>query len=262
MVKSKLIWAGFLFISLAIVGLLVVGIDAWLKQGSPEYLTDRNIIIEKKLLSTDGSKIAIDYYYDNGALGDGAGHTALLSANQMRSNLRKFRISDRYEPIRWEDDGSLTVRVDYIECIRANEDCAKARDAAFGTRINIQNYDETDGKSRVIEAEIPSPSGRRLLVAYRYPNGPNLGRIHVSIVESGQLLPRYGNFYIASMEGDGILDAHWETDSSIVLLTKTSQAHLLQNPTVFRPNPPNIDYRIEIDDSLSAAYLWTKVPIP
>jgi hypothetical protein len=233
-----------------------------MEQDSPEYLSDRDIIIAKKLPSPDGSRIAVDYYYDNGALGYGMGHTALLAANQMKSNLRKFRLSARYESLRWEKEGSLTVTVDYIECIRANEDCSKARDTAYGTQINIQNYDETAGKSRVIEAELPSPSGQRELIAYRYPDGPNLGRIHVSIIGKGQPIPRYGNFYIASEEGDGILGAKWESDASIVLLTKTSQRYLLQDPNGFRPNGPSIRYRIGIDDNLSASYLWTQKRLP
>jgi len=252
--------AGFLVGSLGIIGLLLAWAASFVGSWGGEYLSDGNIIINKKVPSPDGSKVLIGYSYDLGALGYGMERDAVIPAKRMRNNLKPFVLQNRYAPIGWEKDGSLTVAVDYVECIRAGQDCSRTQDSFYDTRINIQSKDETAAKDTEVEADLLSPNRKRRLVAYRYPDGPNLGRIHVSIIGSDEPIPRYGNFYIASMAGDGLLGARWESDSSIVFFTTTSQKYPLQYPESFRPNALNIRYRIEIDDSLGTAYLWMKKP--
>lgn len=259
MTKSRAVRVALLISSLTIIVLSAFGAVYWWSSVPREYLSDKNVIIDQKVPSPDGSKVLIQYRYDLGGLGYGAGRDALVPANQLSGNLRKFILPQRYSPLRWEPDGSLTVEIDCIERIRADADCSETRNYLFGTNINVQSVDETLGKDRVIEADLPSPNGQQRLVAYRYPNGSNLGRIHVSFVESDQPIPQYGNFYIASMGGDGLLGARWESDSSIVFFTKTSQRYLLQDLQEFRPGNLNIHYRIQTDDHLPYGYLWTKV---
>jgi hypothetical protein len=149
--------------------------------------------------------------------------------------------------------------VDYIECVRKNEDCSQTSDNFRGTPINIRIDDQTDGKDREIETDLPSPDGHRRLVAYRYPSDDHsdMSQIHISLIGRNDEIPRYGNFYIASVEGDGILGAQWESDSSVVFVTSPSQKHLLQYAESFRHDAPSVRYRIEIDGSLPG-YLWVK----
>ena len=181
----------------------------------------------------------------------------IVPLKNLRDDLRPFRLPDNYEPIGWEKDGSLTVAVDYVECIRKNLDCSKTSDNFQGTSINIRIDDATAGKVREIEADLPSPNGSQHLVAYRYPSEDhsNLGAIHISIIRTNAEIPRYGNYYIASLGGDGILGARWESDSSVVFTTSPSQKYLLQYAESFRHNPPAVKYRVEVNDGLPG-YLW------
>ena len=128
-----------------------------------------------------------------------------------------------------------------------------------GTRINIRKVDETQENEREVEADLPSPEHNLRLVAYRYPSEDrsNLGRVHISIVRIGEAIPRYGNYYIASLEGDGVLGARWDSDSSLVLFTSSSQKYLMQYPDSFIVNRPAISYKVAIDDGLPG-YLWVK----
>lgn len=166
-----------------------------------------DVVIDQKSPSPDGSKLLIRYRFDSGALGYTSERDVIVPVKNLRDDLQPFRLPDKYEPIRWEKDGSLTVAVDYVECIRKNEDCSKTRDNFRGTLINLRIDDTTDGKAQEIEADLPSPDGHQRLVAYRYPSGDrsNLSQNHISIIRRDAEIPRYGNYYIASVEGDGIL---------------------------------------------------------
>lgn len=201
----------------------------------------------------------IDYSYDHGGLGYGAGGTAIVPANSIGGNLRRFLIPPQYQPIRWENDGSLCVRVNYVECLRNNEVVSKASDSIQGTRINIEIHDETVANHRLVEADLPSPSRELRLVAYRYPDGPNLGRIHLSIIHAAEAIPKYGNFYIASLYGDGVLDARWDSETRITFFTTTSQRYVLDDAKGFRQGRPSIAFDIREDDKLQG-YLWRRKP--
>lgn len=180
-----------------------------------------------------------------------------MPANRLHGDLKGYILPKQYDPIGWEKDGSLTVAINIVECLRENEDCSRTHDTFAGTRINIRRDDETQGNQQEIEADLPSPNHSLRFVAYRYPNDDrsNLGRIHISIVGTGEQVPRFGNYYIASMGGDGVLGARWDSDKSIILLTSPSQKYLLQFADSFRPQRPAIPYKVEINDKLSS-YLW------
>jgi hypothetical protein len=258
MTKSRL-WKGCLWGFAAIACLIAIWAVLRGRSQWGERLSRTDAVIDQKSPSPDGSKLLVRYRFDSGALGYTAERDVIVPVKNLQDDLQPFTLPNRYEPVRWEKDGSLTVAVDYIECIRKNEDCSKTSDSFRGTPINIRIDDETDGKVREIEADLPSPDGHRRLIAYRYPSDDrsNLSQIHISLIGRNDEIPRYGNYYIASVEGDGILGARWESDSSVVFLTNSSQKYLLQYAESFRHNGPPIRYRVETDDSLPG-YLWVK----
>lgn len=253
------LWKGCLIGFIAIVCTVAIWAVIHVRSQWGERLSRTDAVVDQKSPSPDGSKFLIRYRFDSGALGYTQERDVIVPARNLQDDLQRFRLPDKYEPIRWERDGSLTVSVNLVECIRKNVDCSKSSDNFRGTLINIEVDDATAGKDREIEADLPSPDGHQRLVAYRYPSddSSNLGQIHISIIEKGAEIPRYGNYYIASEGGDGILGARWESNSSLIFFTSPSQKYLLQYAESFRHNAPAVRYRVEVDDSLPG-YLWMR----
>jgi hypothetical protein len=226
-----------------------------------ERLTRKDIIIDRKLASPNGSLLLIDYRFDLGALGCSATREVVVPVDQVGADLTPFRLPEKYTAIKWEADDSLAVEVNLVQCILKGWDCSETDDAFRGTRLNIHPVDDTAGKQREIEADLPSPDRRMHLVAYRYPGDDhsNLGPVHISVIRAGEPIPRYGNYYIASGSGDGVLGARWSGNSSIILLTNSRQKHLLEYAESFIRGVPDIAYRVEIDDRLHG-YRWLSKP--
>ena len=239
--------------------LLLVGAVGlhYLRSQWGERLTRKDIIIDRKLASPNGSMLLIDYHFDLGAIGYSATREAVVPAQQVGAELTPFRLPERYDAIRWEADNSLTVEVDLFECVLKNWDCSQTSDAFRGTRLNVRLIDEAAGKQREIEADLASPDRKLRLVAYRYPSNDlsNSGPIQISILRPGEPIPKFGNYYIASGSGDGVLGARWSGSSSIVLLTNSRQRYLLEYPESFRRSSVNIIHSVEIDDRLHG-YRW------
>jgi hypothetical protein len=242
--------------AIVIAALMIWGMF-WLQSGWDERLSNKAVVIDRESESPDRTMVLVIYRFDTGALGYTAERDVVVPTNRLHGDLKRYILPKQYDPIGWEKDGSLTVAINIVECLRENEDCSRTYDTFAGTRINVRRDDETQGNQQEIEADLPSPNHSLRLVAYRYPNDDrsNLGRIHISIVGMGEQVPRYGNYYIASMGGDGVLGARWDSDRSIIFLTSPSQKYLLQDADSFRVQRSAIPYKVEIDDKLSG-YLW------
>jgi hypothetical protein len=243
---------------LLLTGLVIWGVISVRSQWG-ERLSRNDVVIDRELPSPDGSKFLVSYRFDSGALGYTAERNTVVPANQLHGDLQHLILPKRYDPIGWEKDQSLAVKTNIVECLRNHEDCSHTYDTFAGTGIRIRREDETQDKEREIEADLPSPDRQLRLVAYRYPSDDrsNLGRIHISILRTGEPIPQYGNYYIASMGGDGVLGARWDSDGSLVLVTSPSQNYLMQYVDSFMVDRPTISYRVEVDDRLPG-YLWVK----
>jgi hypothetical protein len=222
--------------------------------------------VDYKWFSPDHSKILIHYKFDTGAFGFSRSYDALIPASEINhpsTNLSHYLLPDQYSPVQWEKDGSLTVQINVLEWLRKGKDYCRHKDKDFlyGTHINVLLYDETAGLERRVEADIPSPDRKIRLVAYRYPRGPDLNRIHISIIKSGESIPRFGNYYIAFGGHDGFLKGEWRNDREITFYTNSNGAHMVsggEGSEGFIKNNLGISYQIVIDDRLEPSYLWVK----
>ena len=229
-------------------------------------LSDDDIIVDYKWISPDHSKFLIQYKYDIGALGYSRTWDSLIPASDISGNLSQYHLPDQYDPVQWERDNSLTVKIDYVTWLRIGKDYrySKDKDSLYGTPINVRIYDDTTGLEQKIEADIPSPNQTLRLVAYRYPDGHNLNRIHISIIKRRESIPRYGNFYIGSGGGDVLLKGEWKNDEEIIFYTNsTGEAYRVcgsdgyEKCEGFVKNSLGIKYQIVIDDRLPG-YRWVK----
>jgi hypothetical protein len=246
---------------LLLVGAIAVGLY-YLRSQWGERLTRKDIVIDRKLESPNGSMLLIDYRFDLGAVGYSATREVVVPVQQVEAELTPFRLPEKYDANGWEADNTLTVEVDLLECVLKDWDCSQTSDAFRGTRLNIRLMDETAGKQRETELDLASPDRKLRLLAYRYPSNDrsNLGPIQISILRPGEPIPKFGNYYIASGSGDGVLGARWSGSSSIVLLTNSRQRYLLEYPESFRRSSVNIMHSVEIDDRLHGYHWISKNP--
>jgi hypothetical protein len=240
--------------------LLILGCCLILTSCSRErhLLSDHDMIVDYKWISPDHSKVLIQYKYDTGALGYSRSWDALILASEINNDLSKYLLPDQYSPVQWEKDGSLTVQIDCVTWLRLGKDfCySKDKDFLYGTPINVRIYDETAGLEQKIEADIPSPNRKLRLVVCRY-----LNRIHISIVKSGESIPRHGNFYISGNE-DVLLKGEWKNDQEIIFYTTSKWRGYSvcgsQECEGFIKNSLGIKYQIVTDDQLLPGYKWVK----
>jgi hypothetical protein len=235
--------------------------------GGSHLLSDKNLILINKLISPDKLKILISYKFNTGAFGYSKSYNALIpmsaiDGNNISSDLSQYLLPDKYDPVQWEKDNSLTVQINCMSWFRKGKDFFghKDKDFLYGTPINVSVYDETDGLEQKIEADIPSPDHKMRLVAYRYPSPSH--RIHVSIIKFGETIPRHGNFYIGSDGGeDGLLKGEWKNDVEIIFYTTTSMSYSVsggEGSEGFINNTIGVKYQIVIDDRLRPKCRWTK----
>jgi hypothetical protein len=236
--------------------------------GDRHLLSDHNLIVDHKWFSPDHSKILIQYKYDTGAYGYSRSWDALIPASEIDKNnnisddLSQYLLPDQYEPVQWEKDNSLTVKINCMAWYRKGKDffSHKDKDFLYGTPINVLVHDETAGLEQEIEADLPSPNGKLRLVAYRYPT-PDFKRLHVSIIRSDESIPRHGNFYISSGGHDGLLKGEWKNDREIIFYTTSVAAYSVSGgdgSEGFIKNIFGIQYQIVVDDRILPRYHWVK----
>jgi hypothetical protein len=225
-------------------------------------LCNDSLILVNKWMSPDQSKILVSYKFDTGAFGYSQTFNALIPESEINHDLSKYLLPDHYQPVQWEKDGSLTVRICYVYWLRLGQDFhnSKDKDFLYGTPINVEIYDETAGLERKIEADLPSPNQKLRLVAYRYPNGGNLNKIHVSIVKNGELIPRHGNFYIGFNGHDGFLKGEWKNDKEIIFYTTSIAYNMVSKGEGegFIKNTFGIKFQLVVEDQLLPKYLWVR----
>jgi hypothetical protein len=224
-------------------------------------LSNHSLNVEHEWISPDHSKVLIHYNFDTGALGYSRGFDALIPAAKINEDLSRYLLPEKYNPLQWEKDGSLTVQIDCVRWLRFGQDfwSHKDKDFLYETPINVRIYDETEGVERKIEADIPSPNRKLRLVAYRYPSNFNY-RIHVSIIRSDEPIPRHGNFYIGFNGHDGLLKGEWINDQQIIFYTASDPGQTvsgIEGSEGFIKNTLGIKYQIVIDDRLRSS-LWVK----
>jgi hypothetical protein len=126
-----------------------------------------------------------------------------------------------------------------------------------GVKIKVSSYDYIEPNSeQIIEHRETSPNGKYELVAYRYVNDiHNLNFIHVSVIPAGGQIPKYGNYLIADMQSDYVLNGKWDNDNTIIFYSNNLYTDMVQYYLVH--NHPDIKYKVVNDDKhYSSKYHW------
>ena len=223
------------------------------------FITDSDYVEFDRQYSPDSSKLLLNYSIDLGAFGYGRTETAVLNLADTTKNLRDFTIATPLMEIKWINNNSISGRFDIMPSIRSGEKYELKNEIINEVELIPTPYDfiEPDFK-RMIELRAPSPNQKYELVAYRYCESRRaLNFIHVSIIEKGQEIPKYGNYLIGDMQSDYVFDGGWNAENKLIFYTNELYADMVQYYLV--KNRPNIEYELKVDnDKFGSKYIWIK----
>ncbi|MEN8250296.1 MAG: hypothetical protein ABFS32_15285 [Bacteroidota bacterium] len=222
-------------------------------------MSDPNFVEFERLYSPDSSNVILNYGIDLGAFGYGRAGKAVLTSIDSTVDLKNFTIQGNLIKVRWKNQDTISAKLDVIPYLRENKKYKIKNQTINGIEIEVQPYDYIEpGFKRIIECREVSPDEKHELIAYRYmkENG-GLNFIHVSIIETGQEIPKYGNFLIADMQSDYVFDGEWIFENKLAFYTNELYADLVQY--FFVKDRPGIEYELRIDNErFSSKYRWIR----
>ena len=124
--------------------------------------------------------------------------------------------------------------------------------------MKISSYDFIEPYAKqIIEYRETSPNRQHELIAYRYIDDEhNHNFIHILVIATGGQIPKYGNYIIADIQSDYVLNGTWDKDNSIILYSNNLYTDMVQYYLVH--NRPNIKYKVVNDDkTYGSKYRWT-----
>ena len=222
-------------------------------------MTDQDYVENYREFSPDSSMLLINYSLDLGAFGYGQAGTAILKLSDTTKNLRDFCLPNTLTRLKWLDNQTISAQFDILPSLRTGEKIALTDKEINGVKIKVSSLDYIDKDDHLeIEHRELSPNGQFELVAYRYlKDRSNLNFIHISIIPVGGRIPKYGNYLIADMQSDYVLNGTWTDKNELKFYSNSQYADLIQYYLV--KDREKINYEIVTDDKeYGSKYRWTK----
>ncbi len=226
---------------------------------SQVFMTDKDFVEHDRQYSPDKSMFILNYSLDTGAFGFGNGGNAVLKISDTSKNLKQFNLPDNLIMVKWIDNKTISARIDIIPFIRSGKNIEIKDTEINGVKIKVSPFDYIEDDYHLdIEHRETSPNGQLELIAYRYlKDRNNLNFIHVSVINKGEAIPKYGNFFIASMQSDRILNGTWSKDNTLLFYSNSNDTQYIQY--YFVHDKPDIKFEVITDDALyGSKYRWMK----
>ena len=221
------------------------------------FKTVKDFVEFARVPSPDSSMLLLSYGIDQGAFGTGNAGTAVLKLSDTSKNLRLFTLSNSFDRLHWLDNKTISAKYDTIPFVRSGEPSNFKDLEVNGVKVRVSSYDYIEPNSKqIIEHQETSPNGKYELVAYRYMNDiHNLNFIHVSVIPAGRQIPKYGNYLIADMQSDYVLNGKWDNDNTLLFYSNNLYADMVQYYLVH--DHPDIKYKVINDDkAYNSKYRW------
>jgi hypothetical protein len=222
------------------------------------YMSDDDYVEFDRQFSPDGSMMILNYGIDIGAYGMSLDRSAILMMTDTTQNLTDFELPlRRYARINWIDNRTIDAKIDIIPSLKSGQQIVLKDIVVNGVNVKESPYDYMEpGSKMVIEHREISPNGKYELVAYRYfVDTRNINFIHVSVIEAGKQIPKYGNYLIGDSHSDYVLNGNWDKDNTLIFFTQKFYEEMI--PYALVRNRPNIRYRVISDDeTYGSKYRW------
>lgn len=202
--------------------------------------------------SPDSSKFLLKYDYVQGAYDGGRSSsvTILNSTDSVKSDNIKFSYSSYdYDKIYWKGNDTVIIEDKYTELI--SEGKSPLKDTALnGVTIKIFHRDPIDTSfTRKIFYQDTSPNGKYNLIVYKYVKPVNGNYfLNISVINKGDSIPKFGNFYISKYDFDCFTDIRWDSTNTLDCKVYESCYYVFKDYLV--KNRPDIKYRVQINDTI------------
>ncbi len=212
-------------------------------------MTDKDFAEFTRTYSPDGKRMLLNYGIDLGATGYGRYGTAILNLADSTKNLRLYTLSNSYTNVKWLSNQKVSAQREIIPFLKSGETPDLSPQKINGVDLEVSAYDFIEPHyHREIEHQEVSPNGQYELVAYRYlPNRDSLNFIHVSIIEKGGQIPKYGNYLIGEPHFDYVLYGKWSSSNQLIFYANYIGKDMVGYCLV--KNRPNIPYTLITNDS-------------
>lgn len=203
--------------------------------------------------SPDSSKFLLNYAYVQGAW-DGGRSSAVAILNSSDSlkpeNITYSFSSYDFDRIYWKDNHTVLIEDKYTEYISQGKSPLKDT-VVNGVIIKIIHRDPIDSSfARKVLFRETSPNGKHDLVVYKYVNLLKGNYVlNISVINNGDSIPRYGNFYVSRWDFDCFTDIRWDKEN--ILDCKVSTGCYYSFADYISKNRPDLKYKVQISDTVN-----------
>jgi len=202
--------------------------------------------------SPDSSNFLLKYGFAQGAWDGGRSTltTIMNSTDSVKPDNIKYSFSSYdYDKIYWKGNDTVIIEDKYTEFISQGK--SPLTDTVLnGVTVKIIHKDPIDTSfTRKIFYQDTSPNGKYDLIVYKYVKPVNGNYfLNISVINKGDTIPKFGNFYISRWDFDCFNDIRW--DSASVLDCKVSESCYYSFADYLVKDRTNIKYRVQINDTI------------
>lgn len=205
----------------------------------------------RRVYSPDSSKYLLTYRYEQGAWdGSRTSFTKILKATDSFKQNTSFSYSSLdFDNIYWSGSDTVIIAEKFTEFISNHR--SNLRDTILnGVVIKVKQIDPIDSSfQRKIFYRATSPNGKYDLIVYKYVKPVNGDYfLNISVINQGDSIPKFGNFYITKYDFDCFTDIRWDNNS--ILDIKVSESCYYSFSDYLVKNSPDIKYKVQINDTI------------
>lgn len=203
--------------------------------------------------SPDSTKFLLKYDYVQGAWDGGRtwAVTIMNSTDTVKPDNFKFSYSSLdFDNIYWKSNDTVILEEKYTEFI--SEGKSNLKDTVLnGVTIKVIQKDPIDTSfTRKIFYRETSPNGKYELIVYKYVKPVNGNYfLNISIINKGDSIPKFGNFYISKYDFDCFTDIRWDSASALDIKVDGGCYYAFKDYLV--KNKPDIQYKVQINDTIN-----------
>jgi hypothetical protein len=203
--------------------------------------------------SPDSSKFLLNYAFAQGAW-DG-GRSSLITILNCSDSVQPANVEYSFstydfDKIYWKGNDTVLIEDKYTEYI--SQGISPLKDTAFhGVTVKIIHRDPIDTSfTRKIFYRDTSPNGQYDLIVYKYVKPVNGNYfLNISVINKGDSIPKFGNFYISRWDFDCFTDIRWDKASLLDCNVSSSCYYSFADYLV--KSRPDIKYKVQINDTIN-----------
>lgn len=200
--------------------------------------------------SPDSTKFLLEYFYKVASWDTlSPGEIIILdaSAKVKPENINYFYSRYFVDNIYWKGNDTVVIEENYASFISHGK--SDLKDTILNdVFVKIVQRDPIDTSfTRKISFRETSPDNTHELIVYKYVKSvPGNYFLNVSVINKGDSIPKFGNFYISLHNYNFFTDVRW--DSTSVLDIKTLYRRGYELPDCLVKNRPDIKYKVDVNE--------------